>query len=591
MTRATRDGKVGGQRKLPDHHQPQDQDYLVLFGASAGVVQATSDDTRGPMIVNDTVNISAVTNYGVESQDGLRMLMDVIGQDAQRTTVDVDAEEDMTEPLTVERTVERTVPVAIPVERVITVPVPYPVERIVPITSSVERTVEKTIAVTHVVEVPVETNVESVGRKRKVRRVESVEGVPSVGTELPVLSAANSYSSVRNANADDMELVEQEGTRLAAAEEEGEALVCDRSVSQASQRLEASRNAAREMVKYLSIEMQAVVKDHYHEAAGSGRGGQRISLFQKWTRARVVEAFPEVDLPFVFEEFARAASHAKAYWRTYDQRVREYIWTRADVQMRSRIREWEPATATSLSVTAGASSSSSSRVPEDGEHCPALEVGHDWKRGERLGEAKQPGPSGSTSGGRGRGRGRGQRPSMRTRLWSREDSWRSGRRQRQSTLPSSTAVGARRAFPLRKTNYVTRRYNRDAVRRPLQRSGAVSGIRQTYANSQRLAQNFWNEGTTFRDRMPQNSFVSRTRCWFGRRCKFAFCPFQHPAGTRRRVVVQSTGSETHHSRGFFHKPKFLFQQLLAAFGAKGAVWTGKSQKTRTKSSIRPEEMP
>ena len=106
---------------------------------------------------------------------------------------------------------------------------------------------------------------------------------------------------------------------------------------------------SREMRHMLSPSLQAVLRQYRKERVGTGRGGQRISLVQKWTMLKQGIAFPAEDLPFVLLEFQRAATHAHEYWRSYDSSVRKYILNHAEHHVVMRVSVgWQTSTWTRI---------------------------------------------------------------------------------------------------------------------------------------------------------------------------------------------------------------------------------------------------
>ena len=171
---------------------------------------------------------------------------------------------------------------------------------------------------------------------------------------------------------------------------------------------------------HLSLPLQEVIQQYHVSRQGTGRGGPRISLFEKWVHLRQSQTFPDVDLKWILLEFSRAASHAAGYWRGYDARVRQFIIQNADpgtLERVNRIRDesessadenathshsqvhqqqqlqlrgplaLEPPPPPSPHQVAEKSSSS-----DDEDHVPSRQKEHDWKTGARLGEARNPGP-------------------------------------------------------------------------------------------------------------------------------------------------------------------------------------------------------
>ena len=168
----------------------------------------------------------------------------------------------------------------------------------------------------------------------------------------------------------------------------------------------------REMRGQLSPALRGVLDEFKHDNLGTGKGGPRFSLFEKWTRRRQGVLFPEADLHWVLMEFSRAASHARGYWQQYDNRVRDYILQHGDNVTVARINSWASSVSSS-SIAMTSRQRQSHRGQQSCQHLPAiaeagavpsdddddeneqptLEEGHDWKQGERLGEAKDPGPA------------------------------------------------------------------------------------------------------------------------------------------------------------------------------------------------------
>jgi len=69
----------------------------------------------------------------------------------------------------------------------------------------------------------------------------------------------------------------------------------------------------RQMLKHLSPSLQAAVRQFRQRRVGTGKGGMRVSLYEKWVSFQRGVAFPNEDLHFVLMEFQKAASHASGY--------------------------------------------------------------------------------------------------------------------------------------------------------------------------------------------------------------------------------------------------------------------------------------
>ena len=160
------------------------------------------------------------------------------------------------------------------------------------------------------------------------------------------------------------------------------------------------------MQRHLSPALFDVVHECQQENLGTGKGGLRISLFEKWTRRRQGLVFPEADLQWVLMEFSRAASHARGYWQQYDSRVQSYILQHGDDVTVARIKSWTSTVSSGSGAThlrqqrslrwQSSQPLATCEVPADSEvdekEQPIVEPSHDWKQGERIGEAKNPGP-------------------------------------------------------------------------------------------------------------------------------------------------------------------------------------------------------
>ena len=189
-------------------------------------------------------------------------------------------------------------------------------------------------------------------------------------------------------------------------------------LSQQSSAYSCSSQASRASFNLYSTELQEVVRGFRVQQIGTGKGGPRISLFEKWTRFRQGAVFPESDLQWVLVEFQRAATHARSYWEKYDARVRRYILQHTNAECLRRIGKWKgkgnrvavgavggpllmqaplsddlvvasvAITSTTTTATAASSSSSSSSSSSNSDLnnvTPSAEQEHDWTKGRRFG--------------------------------------------------------------------------------------------------------------------------------------------------------------------------------------------------------------
>jgi hypothetical protein len=156
------------------------------------------------------------------------------------------------------------------------------------------------------------------------------------------------------------------------------------------------------------------------------------------------------------------------------------------------------------------------------------EESHDWKEGERMGEAQNPGPSVGRAKGGPWGQERrkpGQAPQAQ-QAWggSRPHQTRQKpvkRTYREDAKGWTTVRGTAKSTSTRSSTHTPRRGSlRESTTGSLIMRPPVGGN-----HTKPLNPNF-------------NNSNSMGACWFGQGCKYAFCPYQHPAswwGNKQRV--------------------------------------------------------